>query len=261
MVEITSKSNERLKDLIALAGSKKLRDEKNIVLVDGVKLCLDAVATGHSLIELWVTESALERYSEEASRLYRSASEVFVLKDHASQRISDLKTPQGIWGIFTRPEQPDVSSCFEYRRVLGICNVQNPENAGAMIRTASALGFDASILSSECSDIWSPRAIRAGALSQMNLPCISVDDFGEALKELSAMGFHSYASSLNPAASKVEDICVEEKAFLIIGNEGHGIPIEIIEKCDKSIYIPMANDVESLNANAAAAILMWVFRK
>ena len=261
MVEISSKNNEKLKFLIELADSKKARDIKGFVLVDGVKLCMDAVSTGHRLMELWVTATAAEKYRDEYTLLSSNAEETYVVKDYAAERISKLKSPQGIWGVFVCPDWTDLDMFSHFHRVLGICGVQNPENAGAMIRTAAALGFDGVVLSGDCSDIWSPRAIRAGASSQMNIPVSRTDEFVYTVKRFNEMGFVTYATALNEKAEDISQVPKESKIMLIIGNEGHGLPQEVIDTCCRSIYIPMHNSVESLNANAAAAIFMWELHK
>ena len=261
MIEISSKNNEKLKSLIELSESKKARDLKRYVLVDGGKLCMDAVSTGHRLLELWVTASAAEKYRDEYISLSSKAEETYVVKDYAAERISQLKSPQGIWGVFVCPDWTDLDMFSHFHRVLGICGVQNPENAGAMIRTAAALGFDGVVLSGDCSDIWSPRAIRAGALAQMNIPVSRTDEFVYTVKRFNDMGYVTYATALNEKSSDISLVSKENKVMLIIGNEGHGIPQEVIDTCCGSLYIPMNNSVESLNANAAAAILMWELHK
>ncbi len=261
MVEISSKNNEKLKSLIELADSKKARDSRGLVLVDGGKLCIDAVSTGHRLLELWVTVTAASKYLDEYIVLSSKAEETYIVKDYAADRISQLKSPQGIWGVFVCPDWTETDMFSNSQRVLGICGVQNPENAGAMIRTAGALGFDGVVLSSDCSDIWSPRAIRAGALAQMNIPVSRTEEFVYTVKRFNDMGFVTYAAALNEKASDITLLPKDSKILLIIGNEGHGIPQEVIDVCSKSIFIPMHNSVESLNANAAAAILMWELRK
>ena len=261
MNEITSRNNEKLKSLIELAGSKKAREDRGLVIVDGCKLCTDAVDTGHSLLELWITETAAEKYHEEYLRFVSAAADVYLLKDHAAEKISQLKAPQGIWGVFALPEWTDTDKYRDCSRILGICGVQNPENAGAMIRTAAALGYDGVLLSDDCSDIWSPRAIRAGALAQMNIPVSKTENFPETVKRFNEMSYSTYASDLNKSSSDVKTVSGKEKILLIIGNEGHGIPQEVIDECSGSVYLPMADGVDSLNAGAAAAILMWETRK
>jgi len=261
MVEISSKNNEKLRSLIELADSKKARDSRGLVLVDGGKLCMDAVSTGHQLLELWVTGTAAEKYRDEYAALSSNAKETYIVKDYAAERISQLKSPQGIWGVFVCPDWAETEMFSNYKRILGICGVQNPENAGAMIRTAAALGFDGVILSDDCSDIWSPRAIRAGALAQMNISVSRTKEFVYTVKRFNEMGFVTYATALNEKAFDITQISKDSRIMLIIGNEGHGLPIEVIEACSGSIYIPMHNSVESLNANAAAAILMWELYK
>jgi TrmH family RNA methyltransferase len=261
MTEIQSKSNERLKRLTELARSKHARDQKGVALVDGGKLCLDAVRTGHSLLELWITEYAYQKEPEQAQQLCAAAEEIFLLKGSAADRISDLKSPQGVWGVFRRPAFASPESLYTASRVLGIAEIQNPENAGAMIRTASALGYDGIIVSSETADLWSPRVLRAGALAQFNIPIAFTDDLVRIVVSMKEAGFLTCASALDESASSVQEIPSERKIFILIGNEGHGLPADLIKACEQSVYLPMSNGVDSLNANAAAAILMWELRR
>ena len=225
MIEISSKSNEKLKEILELSRSKKAREDKQVVLVDGVKLCLDAVYTGHSLMELWVTESATNKYRQEYERLETVAQEIFVLKDHAAQRLSDLKTPQGIWGVFHRPDPVSLSEIANMKRVLGVCCIQIPENIGAMLRSAAAFGFDGVIMSEDCADIWSPRAIRAGALSQMNLPYCFVGDFAESIHELKNSGIHIYQYRKTPLQIYLLFPRPAERVLYIAGYCFHGISV------------------------------------
>ena len=261
MTEIHSKSNDRLKRLTELARSQQAREQRGVALVDGGKLCLDAVRTGHALLELWIADSAYQKDPEQVQQLFAVAEEAFLLKGHAADRISDLKAPQGIWGVFRRPASASLESLYGASRVLGIAEIQNPENAGAMIRTASALGYDGIVVSSETADLWSPRALRAGALAQFNIPIAVSGDLVQTAVRMKEAGFLTCASALDETASSVQQIPGEEKIFLLIGNEGHGLPADLISACARRVYLPMSNGVDSLNANAAAAILMWELRK
>ena len=260
MIEIRSRNNERLKALLELARSRKEREKRRCVLVDGGKLCRDAVETGHKLLELWITETASSRDPALFKRLSDAASETFLLQDHAAEKISDLKAPQGIWGVFQTPDLAEPEILCKGTRVLGICEVQNPENVGAMIRTASALGYDGILVSSDSADLWSPRVIRAGALAQFNLPVCVSDDLVLTVKRMNDARFVSCASALDKTARSVDEVPAKGKILLLIGNEGHGIPEELLNVCTERIYLPMSHGVDSLNAAAAAAILMWELR-
>ncbi len=261
MIEIRSKNNERLKALLELARSRKERERRGCVLVDGGKLCIDAVETGHELLELWITDTASSRDPALFKRLFAVADETFLLQDFAAEKISDLKAPQGIWGVFQLPDHAVLENLGKGRRILGICEVQNPENVGAMIRTASALGYDGILVSADSADLWSPRVIRAGALAQFNIPVCITDDFVSAVKQMNAAGFVSCASALDKTACSVSEVRKDGKILLLVGNEGHGIQKELLDVCTERVYLPMSHGVDSLNANAAAAILMWELRE
>lgn len=259
MKQISSSDNEKLKQLFSLYKDGRKRSEQGLCVVDGAKLCADLAYKGIRIRELWLDEDASVRYSGVLRRFAASVENVYILSGNAARRLSDLKAPQGVFAVTEIPAgtRRPLESC---RRILGLCEIQNPENAAAAVRTAAALGYDAVMLTADCADIWSPRSIRAGAGAQFSLDIHTVQDMCTGIKKLKKHGFLTLASALTDAASEVQDIEKREKLFIAVGNEGHGLPDTVIEACDETVIIPMSGMVESLNANAAASILMWELR-
>ena len=126
---------------------------------------------------------------------------------------------------------------------------------GTILRTAEAVGIDGIVLSDDCCDIYSPKVVRGSMGAVFRIPFTvvsSIKDFISAHKDIT-----SYASVVSGDAEKITDVKFSDSSLLVIGNEGNGVKASTIEACDKKITIPMNGRAESLNASAAAAILIW----
>ena len=260
MQEISSQDNGRLKAFAALCREKRERDRNGSVILDGVKICRDAVSSGHRVRQLWITEEAQEKYSRDIPELITASDEVFVIKGSAARKLSELVTPQGVFAEVERPAWTEPAELASGSRILGLCGVQNPENVGSCIRTAAALGYSAVLLSSDCADVWSPRTVRAAAGTQLSCRIASTRDFAGSVRELANAGVLTCASALHSDSVYVSDVPRDRKIFLAVGSEGSGLPDDVTEACEIRIRIPMSGSAESLNAAAAAAVMMWELR-
>ena len=128
------------------------------------------------------------------------------------------------------------------------------------MRSVAALGFSAVILSSDCADIWSPRAIRAAAGTQLFCGITVIGDPVSLIRELREKDVLTCASALHADSVPVTEVPRDRGIFLAVGSEGRGLPEEITEACELRIRIPMSGSAESLNAAAAAAVMMWELR-
>lgn len=260
MQEITSKDNGRLRGFMALCREKKERDRSGLCVLDGVKMCRDAASAGIPVIQLWITDTASEKYAADISEISATADEIFLIKDGAAGRLSELNTPQGVFAVVRRPDTVPVSDLTVSDRILGLFGLQNPENLGGGVRTAAALGYGSLLLSSDCADIWSPRALRAGVGTQLFCNVCVTSDPVSAIAEIRRAGVYTCASALHRDSVPVTEISGKDKLFLAIGSEGRGLPEDITESCDVTVHIPMSSSAESLNAAAAAAVMMWELR-
>ncbi len=260
MQEITSRDNGSLKRFLALCREKKERERNGLCVLDGVKICRDAVVYGHRLKQLWVSKDASDRYSDEVKKLADAADELFMISDSAAQKLSELNSPQGIFAVVEIPAAVSVDDIGSHSRILGICSLQNPENVGSCIRSAAALGFDSLLVSTDCADVWSPRAIRAASGTQFSCRISFTDDFAASVRQLRSSGVLTCASALHRDSVPVTEIKTDRSLFLAVGNEGRGLPEETVAACEKMIHIPMSGSAESLNAAAAAAVMMWELR-
>jgi len=143
---------------------------------------------------------------------------------------------------------------IQSNKVLMLDDVQDPDNVGALIRSAAAFGFLHVIVSLKSADFYNEKTIRAskGSIFDVYLERRPLE---AAIVELKKDGYQIvYADAHEKGDSKQN-----EKVVLILGNEGHGISEEIKTLSDRSIHIPTKN-VESLNVSVAGGILMYEWR-
>ncbi len=253
---ITSRKNDAVKRFRELLREKSVRDAQGVFAVEGDHLCGELAKGGFRILTALMTENAAVKYPKTAAAL-GSAGEVVVISQEIAEYISDTKAPQGLFAIAAKPHSDGIPDGAGQLVLLD--GVQDPGNVGTILRTAEALGFDGAALSPECADIWSPKTLRASMGSVFRLPCITGELPG-IISGLKENGFLVYGSMLDSSAAKLGELEFPERAAVVIGSEGAGISSATAKACDQAVYIPISG-AESLNAGAAAAILLWELSK
>lgn len=162
--------------------------------------------------------------------------------------------------------------CKDAKRIAVLEDVMNPTNVGAIFRSAAALGMDAVLLTSGCSDPLYRRAARVsmGTVFQIPWTYITRETLEEkntnisawpesGMSKLGSMGFKIASMALR---NDTVDICDdrlkrEEKLAIVLGTEGDGLCVSTIEMSDYTVKIPMYHGVDSLNVAAASAVAFW----
>ena len=178
--------------------------------------------------------------------------------------ITGFKLIRGALCAFRRRALPTAEElCKNARRIAVLENVVNPTNIGAVIRSAAALGIDAVLLSYSCSDPLERRALRVSMGTAFQIPWTYIDKAADINDTLHELGFKTAAMALADDAISLASNFLKEtdKLAIMIGNEGNGLPTDVIERADHKVIIPMYNGVDSLNAAAASAVAFWELRK
>ncbi|MCX7026411.1 MAG: RNA methyltransferase [Spirochaetes bacterium] len=178
--------------------------------------------------------------------------------------IVGFKFHHGVLALAKRPKIPrfKVGAHGGAQEVALLCmwNITDPSNVGALIRSAAALSVSAVLLGPGCADPFYRKALRASMGNALSLPLYSC-----GLAELLAMrkaGIALIAATLSPRARPLEEFRPARPLALLLGNEGFGLPSEVIELCGTEVSIPMRPDVDSLNVVVAGGICMYeLFRR
>ena len=120
-----------------------------------------------------------------------------------------------------------------------------------------AFGVDCLFLTPACADLYGSKTVRAAMGSLFSVSAYVITDMAGAVNALRHAGRRVFAAELRDGACPISSLSLHPSDCMIIGNEGHGIPQEISTLCDGSVYLPISDGAESLNAAVAAATLLW----
>ena len=237
---ITSKSNSKIVEAKKLL-DKKYRDKTRLFLIETKKVIFEAINAGLVPQKVFVLEGKENIFDI-------NSNNVFVLSKSVFNEISSVVSSDGYIAVF---EKPANQKKYDSGNFLVLDNIQNPDNMGAIMRTALATDFK-QIFVIDSVDEFSPKVIRASMGNQFKLQIthIAYDDVPKLFKNANL-----FTASME--GKPVFDIkSFSKNVGLVIGNEGRGVS-EILKKMvANTISIPMQNGVESLNASVSASILM-----
>lgn len=247
MEEITSRANSLLRHMRRLSESAAYRREKGEFLCDSPKLLKEALLW-HAPVQAVVCSRGTE-----LPQLPEGVRTAEVPEDVMSS-VSPMKTPQGV--VFTcRTAHLKLPCRLTGRRYVVLDGVQDPGNVGTVMRTADAFACDGVLLLGGCADPYSVKAVRAsmGAVFRIPVWPLTVPELAALL---SKSGIPLYGAALRQDTEDVRTVDLG-RAAIAVGSEGRGLTEEVLTLCDKTIRIPMSQHCESLNAAAAAAVLLW----
>jgi RNA methyltransferase, TrmH family len=276
---ITSRENRWLKRFrAALAGE---HGDDGIVGVEGVRLVEAALGSNQPVEALLVSESGA-RHVPRVAPLLASAVPVLRTSDRLFASVADTQTPQGIAAL-VRPRLATIENLMTGTALLAVlAGVQDPGNVGTIVRAAEAFGATGAATCPAdgigTADPFGPKALRASAGSALRLPIVFGIPPTTLLAQLRIFGVKVYAAVAASAALAGDyknrnsdggssllcpwDIDWKTAAAILIGNEGAGLPPEVVRAADARVYIPQAAatapvGIESLNAAMAASVLLY----
>ncbi len=256
---ITSKDNPVIKLYRKLSSSKKERLQYGLFVLEGLRITEDAIREDSGLSQIIITEQAAEKYGDALFQADLRNTKILVISNELGRKIASTDSTQGVFAICRIPVERKMTF-RENGRYAVLYGVQDPGNAGMIIRTADALGIDGIIMSGSC-DLYSPKVVRAtmGSIFRMNI--FVENDTDRLFDMLEKNNVSSNAAVIDADAVPVTECSFDKCQAVFIGNEGNGLPHEVSHRCTRRVTIPMCGTINSLNAAMAAGILMWELKK
>lgn len=234
-------------------------------LEDGYEPLSVLVETGRMEGEATPVFEAIERYW---GREKLDTIPVYTAGVDIVTRLTGYALVRGLWMTMRRrPATPLQEFCRDKKRMVVLFEVVNPANAGAIVRSAAALGMDSVLFSYGSVDPLARRASRVSMGTVFQIPwtyATKEETEGTALvRNLQSYGFKTVAMALTEDSTSVDndEIRANEKIAVFLGSEGPGLPKEVIAACDYRVRIPMHHGVDSLNVAAASAVSFWELMK
>lgn len=239
------------------------REGAPLVLLDGPHLVATALDAHLPIPVAAVMDAELDdpEFADLVARLEARGTDVAVVTSNLMAVMSPVRTPSGLIALAERrlTDQHailDVPSAL----VLVAADVQDPGNLGALVRAAEAASASGVIASGLSADPLSWKAMRGSMGSALRLPVASALDTRELVTAAQAAGLQTVAAV--PRAGVPPDaIDWRRPTALLLGGEGPGLPLAVIEAAGACVTVPMAAPVESLNVSVAGALLLYAARQ
>lgn len=179
--------------------------------------------------------------------------------ERVRQVVSGLGVPSAIITLFRRPPRPSVADlATSARRLVVVEAVDNPSNIGSIIRNAAAFGWDGLVLDHTSADPLARRSLRVAMGTVFALPHARTTTLADDLRSL--VDFELYAMTPSPDAMALDQVRPGPRVAILIGSERAGLSADLLELA-RPVRIPMADDVDSLNAAAATAVACYALRR
>lgn len=253
MKAITSRDNPKVKRLHGLATSARDRRQLGQTLLDGAHLVQAALDAGWPLRELVVSEQGLGRDEIAALIVRCGALPATRLTDPLFAHVSPVDTPSGVLAVIDLPAEP-LAEGPRVGSLLALDGVQDAGNLGTILRTAAAAGLRDVLLAPGCAQAWSPRVLRAGMGGHFRLAIREQVNLKRALADYPGLVL---ATGLGPGSCDLYELDLRGPVAWLFGAEGRGLSPEAEALASRSVRIPIAGAVESLNVAAAAAVCLF----
>ncbi len=256
---ISSTDNPVIKEYKKLLRSRRYRQSKAAIAVEGPNLVFEALKAG--LIPQFVFYTR-EYYDQDGkARLddLPSTVEQFILTPALFRALTDTETPRAVAAIFPFPLDAFTGPGAvpeKLNLVLVLDRLRDPGNLGAVIRTAAGAGVDRIYDTPASVDPYSPKVLRATAGAVFSHPVLPGGDPLLLLKKLKEQGLQVVAASAG-APLRYWSVDYRKPTALMIGNEAKGLAPALEAQADVRVSIPLTGKVESLNASVAAGIVLF----
>ncbi len=238
----------------ALIGSRGVKERKAAgqFVAEGLQCVREALVakSGPTIETLYVASNGRKKIEELADL---SSFNVVDVSDEVMKEMSETITPQGILAVCSIPKVSlDSISLNGSRRFIYLSEVQDPGNAGTILRSADAFAMDAVITSPGSVDMYSPKVVRSTAGSLWHIPVFE----SVAIDELLDRGINAFSLGAD-GTKKLSDYQMSGDTLAVFGNEARGLSTgQNVDSMDV-VSIPMPGNAESLNLSAAASIVMY----
>ncbi|HOC25416.1 MAG TPA: RNA methyltransferase [bacterium] len=253
-----SLSRQQIRDLRRLQ-QKKYREEERAFLIEGVRLCEEALAAGAPVECAFFFPDGMENPRARSLLQALSGREIPLQPVDATTlaALTETRSPQGIAALVRAGETGPFSPAGNREPlVLAVDDLADPGNLGTLLRTAVWFGVKSLLLSRDTVELHNPKVVRSsmGALFRLRIhEGIDLEQTAAAARSAGWRLLAAEAAGGQPA----HRITGGGRDLLIIGSEAHGLKSGLDQLIDLRITIPGSGGVESLNAAIAAGILLY----
>ncbi|MFZ0389912.1 MAG: RNA methyltransferase [Calditrichia bacterium] len=239
---------------------KKNRQEQGRFLVEGLRLCREALQSGWKVDAAFISESFSKTpaFSQLIPEFRYKQIIPQILSDNNLKRLADTEHPQGIVLALQIPSPPDrlPEIFFRERLLLAVQSVRDPGNLGTLLRTADWFGISCIMASRDTADFFNSKVLRASMGGFLRLHLFTSDDLITDLQKFKKRGFSILGSTVQNG-EPLNAFPFHPPAVLLLGGEAEGLTPDVQALLDTRLTIPGGKAAESLNVSIAGSILLY----
>lgn len=233
-------------------------------IIEGRNAVIEALRAGETIDKIYLQKGETDKTLGHIASKARAAGVVVVEADRRKlDAMSRTHAHQGVIALAAVREYVSVESILQAARdkgeapLLVVCDeISDPHNLGAIIRTAECAGAHGVVIPKRRSAGLTAVVAKTSAGAVSHLPVARVANLPSLLKQLKKEGLWIFGAAADGPVSLYE-ADLKGPAAIVIGSEGSGMSRLVAETCDVLVRIPMKGKLNSLNASAAAAILLY----
>jgi len=240
---------------------RNFRGKERLFLAEGPQAVREAAGHGDTLVELFATVEAAERYADIVGEAREAGARIHLAADDVIADISTTVTPQGLVGICRFLDTPFEEILAAGPKLVAVlAHVRDPGNAGTVLRCADAAGAEAVVLTDASVDLYNPKAVRASVGSLFHLPVavgVPVADAVDGLKGAGVRILAADGAGTDDLDDELDKGTMGGPTAWVFGNEAWGLPEETRALADAVVRVPIHGKAESLNLATAAAVCLY----
>ena len=245
---ISSRTNDQVKQFVRVREGTS--DNPLCFAVEGAKLLAEVARSAHAVLQVFVVQGYEDKLPPVA------AHQVFAVTPEVMHKLSGLRSPAWVAALCGRKEPKGPGQVLRRTPWLVLDGVQDPGNVGSILRSAEALGNVPVVLLPPAPSPFQDKVIRASMGSALRAPYWRLPGADDFLAQAHERGGRLWALDVKGGVA-LADVPAEADQAFVIGGEGHGLSGGIAAAVERTVRIPIRAPVESLNAAAAAAILLY----
>lgn len=236
-------------------------EKLGIFVVEGDKVLDRLLESDFTVVSVLLIEERLSEYEPRLRARPEKEITVFVCAKPVLAALAGFEIYQGVLAIAQIPPplslEAIVAGSPHPRFLVAMDGLSNAENVGTLMRNCLAFGAQALIAGETCSSLYLRRTVRNSMGAAFKLPMLSSKNLVQTLQQLRAAGVRCIAAHPHTDRRILSQADFSGDCCVVLGSEGHGLSASVLAACDEAVAIPMANEVDSLNVSAAAAVFFY----
>ncbi len=254
VIRIDDPADPRLHDYVELPdpAARRRRERDELFIAEGVTAIERLLQSDHPVRSVLVTPKVHTRL---APRLDGLDAPVYVAAPEVLHATVGFSLHRGAVAAADRRPLPSLADVVARSRRLAVLEgLNDPENLGAVARSARALGIDAAVLDPTCIDPYYRRTVRVSMGEILFLPTARAEAWPDDLELVRAAGFELWALTPDAGAESIWELPVPARVAVLLGAEGPGLTPGALAAADRRVRLPIRPGTDSLNVGHAAAV-------